>query len=57
MWIWIILGIIVLALLGSCMDSDSGPDGTYTPEECVALQLSGNSGDSHSAAEWAVHCQ
>jgi hypothetical protein len=56
MWFWIIIGVVVLALIGSCL-GPSGPDGKYTPEECVALSLSANSGDSHSAAEWAAHCQ
>lgn len=58
MKLWIIIGVIVvLGSIGSCIDSHDGPDGKYTPEECVALSLSASSGNSDSAAEWSLHCQ
>jgi hypothetical protein len=51
--------ILVMALINMCDDGDgTQPSAKYTPEECVALQLSAinGDGDASAAAEWDTYC-
>lgn len=49
--------LVLIALLTGNLDLGGDTDEpTYSPEECTALQLSGISGDSDSAAEWSLNC-
>ncbi|NEA37298.1 hypothetical protein [Streptomyces sp. SID13031] len=65
MWKLIVIGVGVLALIGSCFggSSSSGPDDTYTPEACTALLLVANnngnvaSEQTDAAIEYNQNCR